>query len=126
MSESELMDTFLGLLESHIDPDLPKLPTSSSSRMTCLYNLRQNRDGMEGVDLVHVEFTQARLKPDTRKIPPSILEVAKKEFDRLITFYIFNCLQHHCCLKNNSPISASLWLFSNSQKVYHYKPWSTP
>ena len=34
MSESELMDTFLGLLESHIDPDLPKLPTSSSSRMT--------------------------------------------------------------------------------------------
>ena len=95
MSESEQMDTFLGLLESHIDPDLAKatsiLQFMHNEGIIVFTNLRRNWDGIQGIDLVHIEFTDslpARLKPATRKIPPSILEVAKKEFDRLFTYFL--------------------------------------
>jgi len=92
MSESEQMDTFLGLLESHIDPDFAKatniLQFMHDEGMIVFTNLRQNWDGIQGI---HVEFTDslpARLKPATRKIPPSILEVAKKEFDRQLIYFL--------------------------------------
>jgi len=58
-------------------------------------NLKQNWDGIQGVDLVHVEFTEhlpARLKPATRKIPPAILEVAK--MNSTVSVPIFSFLLH--------------------------------
>ena len=77
MSEAEQMDTFLGLLESHIDPDVSKatniLQFMHYEGIIVFTNLRQNWDGIQGIDPVHVKFTDslpARLKPATRKIPP--------------------------------------------------------
>jgi hypothetical protein len=70
MSESEQMNTFLSLLESHIDPDFVKctniLQFMHDEGIVVFTNLRQNWDGIQGIDLVHVEFTDslpARLKP---------------------------------------------------------------
>jgi hypothetical protein len=95
MTETEQMDTFLGLLESHIDPDFAKatniLQFMHYEGIIDFTNLRQNWDGIQGIDPVHVEFTDslpARLKSATRIIPPSILEVAKKEFGRLLTYFL--------------------------------------
>jgi hypothetical protein len=95
MSESEQMDTFLGFLESHVDPDFAKatniLQFMHDEGIIVFTNLRQNWDGIQGIDPVYVEFNDnlpARLKPATRKILPSILEVAKKEFDRLLTYFL--------------------------------------
>ena len=85
MSESEQMDTFLNLMETHIDPEFAKatdiLKFMRDEGIIVFTNLKQNWNGIQGVDLVHVEFTEdlpARLKPATRKIPTFILEVAKK------------------------------------------------
>ena len=49
-------------------------------------NFKQNWDGIQGVDPVHVEFTEQ--SPATCKIPPAILEVAKKELDHLRAYLL--------------------------------------
>ena len=61
---------------------------------------------------VHVEFTDslpARLKPATRKIPPSILEVAKKEFDRLLTYFL---------VPSTSPVASNIMVASKATPTY--------
>ena len=116
MSESEQMDTFLGLLESHIDPEFAKatniLQFMHDEGIIVFTNLRQNWDGIQGIDPVHVEFTEslpARLKPATRKIPPSILEVAKKEFDRLLTYFL---------VPSTSPVASNITVASKATPPY--------
>jgi hypothetical protein len=112
MTETEQMDTFLNLLESHIDPEFAKatniLQFMHDEGIIVFTNLRQNWDGIQGIDPVHVEFTDnlpARLKPATRKIPPSNLEVAKKEFDRLLTYFL---------VPSTSPVASNITVASKA------------
>jgi len=75
-------------------------------------NLKQNWDGIQGVDPVHVEFTEflpARLKPPTRKIPLSILDVAKREFDRLRTYFL---------IPSTSPVASNITVASKATPPY--------
>jgi len=90
MTEQDQLDLFHSLFETHIDPEFAKaikiLQFMEDESIIVFTNLKQNWDGIQGVDPVHMEFTEflrARLKPPTRKFPPSILDIAKKEFDRL-------------------------------------------
>ena len=116
MSESEQMDTFHSLIESHIDPEFAKATNivqfMKDEGIIVFTNLKQNWDGIQGVDLVHVEFTEhlpARLKPATRKIPPAILEVAKKEFDRLRTYFL---------VPSTSPVASNITVASKATPPY--------
>ena len=71
-------------------------------------NFKQNWDGIQGVDPVHVEFTEQ--SPATYKIPPAILEVAKKELDHLCTYLLLGkyirvaswSLFHYWCLSTRA------------------------
>ena len=117
MSESEQMDTFHSLIESHIDPEFAKATNivqfMKDEGIIVFTNLKQNCDGIQGVDLVHVEFTEhlpARLKPATRKIPPAILEVAKKEFDRLRSYFL---------IPSTSPVASNITVASKATPPYH-------
>ena len=102
------MDTFLGLFAkaTYI------LQFMHDEGIIVFTNLRQNSDGIKGIDPVHVEFTDslpARLKPATRKIPPSILEVAKKEFDRLLTYFL---------VPSTSPVASNITVASKATPPY--------
>ena len=112
MSETEQMDTFHSLMESHIDPEFAKatniIQFMKDEGIIVFINLKQNWDGIQGVDLVHVEFTEqlpARLKPATRKIPPAILEVAKKEFARLRSYFL---------IPSTSPVASNITVASKA------------
>ena len=112
MSESEQMDSFLNLMETHIDPEFAKatdiLKFMREEGIIVFTNLKQNWNGIQGVDPVHVEFTEdlpARLKPATRKIPTAILEVAKKEFDRLRTYFL---------IPSTSPVASNITVASKA------------
>ena len=116
MSESEQMDTFHSLMESHIDLEFAKatniLQFMKDEGIIVFTNLKQNWDGIQDVDLVHVEFTEhlpARLKPATRKIPPAILEVAKKEFDRLRSYFL---------ISSTSPVASNITVASKATPPY--------
>ena len=116
MSESEQMDTFHSLIESHIYPEFAKATNivqfMKDEGIIVFTNLKQNWDGIQGVDLVHVEFTEhlpARLKPATRKIPPAILEVAKKEFDRLRSYFL---------IPSTSPVASNITVASKATPPY--------
>ena len=51
----------------------------------------------------------ARLKPATRKIPPAILEVAKKEFDRLRSYFL---------IPSASPVASNITVASKATPPY--------
>ena len=79
-------------------------------------NFKQNWDGIQGVDLVHVEFTEqlsSRLKPARRKIPLSILEVAKNEFDRIRTYFL---------IPSTLPITSIITVVSNKYIITNHGP----
>ena len=116
MTEAEQMETFYNLMETHIDPEFAKatniIQFMKDEGIIVFTNLKQNWDGIQGVDLVHVEFTEqlpARLKPATRKIPPAILEVAKKEFDRLRTYFL---------IPSTSPVASNITVASKATPPY--------
>jgi len=105
MTEQEKLDLFHSLFETHIDLDF-EIATNIRQFMEegiiVFTNLKQNWDGIQEVEPAHVEFTEflpARLKPPTQKISPSILDVAKKEFDRLRTYFL---------IPSTSPIASNI------------------
>jgi len=107
-----MSDTFLGLLDSHIDPDFAKatniLQFMHDEGIIVFTNLRQNWDGIQGIDPVHVEFTgslPARLKPATRKIPRS----SQKQIDRLLTCFL---------APSTSPVASNITVASKATPLY--------
>ncbi len=92
------MDTFHSLIESHIDPKFAKATNivqfMKDEGIIVFTNLKQNWDGIQGLDLVHVEFTEhlpARLKPATR-IPLQSLKSPRK--NSTVSVPIFSSLLH--------------------------------
>jgi len=116
LTEQDQLDLFHSLFETHIDPEFAKATSirqfMEEEGIIVFTNLKQNSDGTQGVELVHVEFTEllpARLKPPTRKIPPSILDVANKEFDRLRTYFL---------IPSTSPVASNITVASKATSPY--------
>jgi len=86
------LEEFLTQLESRVHPDFAQatqvIPFLRTEAVGVFVPRRW--EGIRGIDLVQLEFIDSpprRLKPKSRRIPASIYEATKKEFQRLLTYF---------------------------------------
>jgi len=99
MTEQDQLNLFHSLYETHIDPAFAKATNirqfMEEECIIVFTNFKQNWDGIqEFTSKTGTAFKQTRacriyrVLPARLKPPPSILDVAKKEFDRLRTYFL--------------------------------------
>jgi hypothetical protein len=91
VSRSEALQDFLESLPSHVNPDF--------SRQTEILDLLrgfndvfvpESWEGIQGIEPVSLDFDvdmPKRIKPSPRRIPASIFEASKKEFQRMCSYF---------------------------------------